>query len=194
MAMTGAQAQLMLRTNDFRDILPELVRCVQESRVTPRLIRIEGVMGVGKSALAQMIADALTTSVIHVEREFAHPDKSDRPYAEAINLTAFRAHLASLLQKSTWTIVEAVCLSEVAPEKQFGRGFVIYLKRLAIAGPDVHLWHGFNEDYLNIDDRTPLLSRSIHEYHKQFRPHEKANVLILLPEQDHSFADRPPRS
>ena len=50
---------LTLRTNDFRHVLPELVKHIQESGVTPRLVRIEGVMGVGKSPLADMLADAL---------------------------------------------------------------------------------------------------------------------------------------
>jgi hypothetical protein len=34
--MTDAQAQLVLRTNGFRHILPELVKHVKESGVTPR--------------------------------------------------------------------------------------------------------------------------------------------------------------
>jgi hypothetical protein len=31
-----------------------------------------------------------------------------------------------------------VCLDEVAPEATFGRGFVIYVKRVSVVGPDVH--------------------------------------------------------
>lgn len=186
--MTGAQAQLMLRTNDFRHILPELVRCVQESGVTPRLIRIEGVMGVGKSLLADMLAGEL--DVIRGDR-FAYPEKSDRSYAEAVDRNAFRVRLMNLLQEPRWTIIEAVCLGELAPEEQFGRGFMIYLQRLAVLGPESHVWHGFDE-HGPIDNRS--LSRSIHDYHRQFRPHEKADVLILLPEELHSFPDKPPRS
>jgi hypothetical protein len=177
---------LKLRTNDFRHILPELVTAVQESGVVPPLVRIEGVMQVGKTPLADMLADALGASVIHIEREFAYPEKLDRPYAEAIDRDALHAKLTSLLQKPTWTIVEAVCLGEVAPEHQFGRGFVIYVKRVAVMGPDVHAWHGLDE-HGPFHDR---LDRSILDYHKHFRPHEIADVLIVLPEEQHSFGDK----
>lgn len=138
---------LTLRTNDFRHVLPELVQHIQESRVTPRLVRIEGVMGAGKSTLADMIADALDASpiVVHVDREFARPEESDRPYAESIDVSALHTRLARLLQIPTRTILEAVCLGEVAPEATFGRGFVIYVKRVAVLGPDLHPWHGFDE-------------------------------------------------
>src|SRR5262245_17851768 len=108
--MTGAQAQLMLRTNDFRHILPELVRCVQESRVTPHLIRIEGVMGVGKSSLADMLAGELDARARLIRGDrFAYPEKSDRSYAEAVDRNAFRVQLMNLLQEPSWTIIEAVC-------------------------------------------------------------------------------------
>jgi predicted AAA+ superfamily ATPase len=52
-----------LRTNDFRHVLPKLVKHIQESGVTPRLVRIEGVMRVGKTPLADMLADALSASL-----------------------------------------------------------------------------------------------------------------------------------
>jgi hypothetical protein len=182
---------LTLRTNDFRHVLPELVKHIQESGVTPRLVRIEGVMGVGKSPLADMLADALDASpnAIHIDCEFAYPDKSDRPYAEAIDVNALHTRLASLLQKPTWTILEAVCLGEVAPEDAFGRGFVVYVKRVAVLGPDVHLWHGFDEGAAMPED--PLF-RSIYCYHMRFRPHERADILFVLPEELHSFGDREP--
>jgi hypothetical protein len=178
---------LTLRTNDFSHVLPELVKHIQESGVTPRLVRIEGAMGVGKSTLAGMLADAL--NVIHVDREFASPAGSDRPYAEAIDVSALHARLASLLQNPPWTILEAVCLGEVAPEATFGRGFVIYVKRVAVLGPDLHLWHGFDEGAALPE--SPLF-RSIHCYHMQFRPHEKADILLVHPEELHSFDDRAP--
>ena len=67
---------IALRTNDFSHVLPGLVKHIQESGVTPHLVRVDGVMGVGKSSLADMLADALDASpnVIHVD-EFAYGDK-----------------------------------------------------------------------------------------------------------------------
>jgi hypothetical protein len=183
---------LTLRTNDFRHVLPELVKHIQECGVTPHLLRIEGVMGAGKTTLAEMLADALRDAgVIHVDREFASSDESDRPYAEAIDVSGLHARLARLLQTPTWTILEAVCLGEVAPEATFGRGFVIYVKRVAVVGPDVHPWHGFYEDAALPE--SPLF-RSIHCYHMQFRPHENADILLVHPEELHSFSDRAPRA
>jgi hypothetical protein len=149
-------------------------------------------MGVGKSPLVDMLADAFDASpnVIHVD-EFAYRDKSNRPYAEAIDVSALNTRLASLLQKPTWTILEAVCLGEVVPEAAFGRGFVIYVKRVAVVGPDVHPWHGFDEGAAL--PKSPLF-QSIHCYHVQFRPHEKAGILLVHPEELHSFSDRAPRA
>jgi hypothetical protein len=182
---------LTLRTNDFSHVLPELVKHIEESGVTPHLVRIEGVMGSGKSTLADMLAGALgSADVVHGDK-FASPDKSDRPYADAIDISALRAHLASLLRKPTWTILEAVCLDEVAPEAAFGRGFVIYVKRVAVVGPDVHPWYGFEEGGA-IPERP--LFRSIHSYHTRFRPHETADILLVHPEELHSFEDRAPRA
>jgi hypothetical protein len=122
---------------------------------------------------------------MHGDR-FAYLEKADRAYAQAIDRDAFRGRLGNLLQEPKWTIIEAVCLNELAPEDQFGRRF--YVKRVAVLGQDLHAWHGFDEDYGPRDDRP--LSRSIHDYHVQFRPHEKADVLIVLPEWGHSFGDR----
>jgi hypothetical protein len=182
---------LTLRTNDFSHVLPELVQHIRESGVSPRLVRVEGVMGAGKTALADMLAGALSNGdVLHVDR-LASPDESNRPYAASIDISALHAHLTSLLQKATWTILDAVCLDEVAPEATFGRGFVIYVKRVSVVGPDIHLWHGFDEGAAVPEH--PLF-RSIHCYHMRFRPHEKADVLLVHPEELHSFDDRAPRS
>jgi energy-coupling factor transporter ATP-binding protein EcfA2 len=74
------------------------VQHIRESGVTPRLVRIEGVMLSGKSTLADMLAAALRhANVVHVD-EFAYEDKSNRPYAEAINVSALNARLGRLLQ------------------------------------------------------------------------------------------------
>jgi Mrp family chromosome partitioning ATPase len=181
---------LTLRTNDFRHVLLELVEHVQESGA--RLVRIEGVMGAGKSTLADMLAAALRdANVVHVDREFASPDESYCPYAEAIDISALHARLGSLLQEPRLTILDAVCLGEVAPEATFGRGFVIYVKRVAVLGADLHLWHGFDEGAALPEN---LLFRSIHCYHMRFRPHEKADILLVHPEELHSFGDRAPRA
>jgi hypothetical protein len=150
-------------------------------------------MKVGKSPLADMLAAELGVihgDVIHGDR-FAYSEKYNRPYAQAIDLDAIRVRLMELLQEPRWTIIEAVCLGEVAPEIQFGRGFMIYVKRVAVLGQDLYQWHGFDEDG-PVDDR-PLFC-SIHNYHAQFRPHEKADVLIVLPEEGHLFGDRPTKS
>jgi hypothetical protein len=65
-------------------------------------------------------------------------------------------------------------LGELAPEDVFGRGFVIYVQRVSVLGPDNHLWHGFDK-HGPIDERP--LFRSIHDYHKHFRPHCRIGIL-----------------
>jgi hypothetical protein len=71
------------------------------------------------------------------------------------------------------------------------RGFVIYVKRVSVLGADLHLWHGFDEGAALPE--SPLF-RSIHCYHVRFRPHEKADIILIHPEELHSFSDRAPRA
>jgi hypothetical protein len=68
-------------------------------------------------------------------------DRRSAFIGEAVYRRTNAAPLAgrSVLQEPGWTIVEAVCLEELVPEDVFGRGFGIYVKRVAVLGPDLYL-------------------------------------------------------
>jgi hypothetical protein len=160
------------RVNRFEEIVPELAACIKQHR--SRLVRIDGVMSVGKTPLATMLAHELCASEVHrdcfqanLQRTELHPDQ--------VNVDGFRSHLEWCLERSPVTVVEGICLEELAPSDRFGRGFGIYVKRISQSG----LWHGFDEL-----DETPNREwhRSIHLYHSNHRPHERADFVIEVSE------------
>jgi hypothetical protein len=80
------------------------------------------------------------------------------------------------LDRSPMTVVEGICLEELAPSYRFGRGFVIYVKRISQAG----LWHGFDEHNATPDREW---HRSVDLYHRRYRPHESADVIMEVAEE-----------
>jgi hypothetical protein len=83
-------------------------------------------------------------------------------------------------------VLDAVCLDEVAPISRWGRGFVVYVKRLSFNNSQNPMWPpGFA-----IEDDAPELEphRGIVLYHKRSKPHERANLIIELPEAEHTIS------
>ena len=83
-------------------------------------------------------------------------------------------------------VLDAVCLEEVAPSTKWGRGFVVYIKRLSF-NTQAPIWHeGF---HLEEEVPTKEVNRSIHMYHNRVRPHETADLIIELPETGHLMTE-----
>lgn len=80
-------------------------------------------------------------------------------------------------------IAEAVCLGWIAPQHIVGTGFRVYLKRLSF-NASTPLWHGFDPE-----DPVPEeeVYRSVHLYHRDNRPHEKADLVVGSPEDGHTL-------
>jgi hypothetical protein len=170
------------RFEHVRNAVPEIAARILEANPSPCLVRIEGVDGSGKSTLARELARHLSGLLIHGD-DYIVPSEDEKPYSSCIRLDALRADLRASLSTSQIVVADAVCLGELAPEAEFGRGYKIYLKRLSFNVPG-GIWHGF-DPY----DATPEweIARSVYLYHAHYRPHETADVIIELPESGHTL-------
>jgi len=76
-------------------------------------------------------------------------------------------------------VVVLVCLEEVGPSQRWGRGAVVYIKRLSFNNQDP-IWHdGFN---LEGEPPTDEVNRSVFLYHNRVKPHEAADMIVELPD------------
>jgi hypothetical protein len=148
----------------------------------PTPIRLEGFCGTGKTT----IAHGLTTeiSAAHVEGDY-HVDKFDEPppYPQCIRQPEFDEVIEALRVLNRPLVLDAVCLEEIAPSAKWGRGLVVYIKRLSFNNSLAPIWHAG----LNLTGRAPPdhPELSVHEYHLRFRPHETADLIIEVPEYGH---------
>jgi hypothetical protein len=170
------------RVEHVRDVVPDLVDLLRSAPPDPKLIRIEAIDGAGKSTLAKLLSAELHAVLVQSD-EFVTPFEERRAYREHVRLPDFQRTLRGALNQG-WAIADGVCLEEIAPEEEFGRGFRIYVKRLSFNLPDQPWWHGFDEDGAI---PTREVDRSIHLYHFKHRPHEAADALIEIPELGHTL-------
>ena len=149
---------------------------------SPKLIRIEGFNGVGKSGLSKLIKESIGAEQVEGDKFVNRPDKP-LPYNKCIRQLEFDQAIERAIATGRVVILDAVCLDEVAPSNKWGRGFVVYVKRLSLNNPDP-IWH----DGLNLEGEPPddEVHRSIHLYHTRVKPDEAADLIIELPERGHS--------
>ena len=138
----------------------------------------------GKSGLAKLVA--LQIRAEHVEFDkFAFRPATPTPYPGCLTQPQLDAAISAAFASGKPVALDAVCLEEVAPISNWGRGFVIYVKRLSFNSPNP-LWHrGFD-----IDDDVPEDEprRSIVLYHNRYKPHERADLIVELPEEGHTIS------
>jgi hypothetical protein len=165
------------------EAVPLIIQRVVVMGVMPRLIRIEGTMLAGKSSLANLLAEDLGAILVAGDYFSA--------LGSAHGMSRYRDALRDALSTERWVVTDSVCLGEIAPEDQFGRGYRVYIKRLR-AQLGARGWpYGFD-----IDDKEhafPLedgLERSIRLYHRQYRPHETANLIVNVPDQERGYCRR----
>jgi hypothetical protein len=151
-----------------------------------QLIRIEGFAGVGKSGLAKLVKEIVKGE--HVEGDkFANKHNVPPPYAKCIRQSEFDAAVEYAIATGRVVILDAVCLDEVASIEKWGRGFVVYVKRLSFNNFDP-IWHGA----FDLEGAPPAneIHRSVHLYHQRAKPHETADLIIELPDFGHSMMNR----
>jgi hypothetical protein len=147
-------------------------------RSNDRLLRIEGFTGAGKTRLAHSLRRATDATLISTDCfAIRTAGGRDRPYIESLDLRSLHSYAATILQTAGPVIVEGVCLNESLPSKQFGRGFVDYVKR---ASCNTDLWP---DDYRD-DERAPTsgLHRSIWDYHQFNTPDATADLVLAIKE------------
>lgn len=150
---------------------------------SPNLIRIEGFDGVGKSGLATLLRERLHAE--HIEGDnFVSKLDAPLPYRKCMRQSELDHAIERAMSGGCVVILDAVCLEEVAPSKKWGRGFVVYVKRLSFNNADP-VWH----EGLNLEDDPPVgeVHRSIRLYHNEIRPHEAPDLIVELPEDGHSM-------
>jgi hypothetical protein len=149
-----------------------------------RLLRFEGFDGVGKSGLAKLVASQISAE--HVEGDkFAFKPEISTPYPSCLRRAELDTAISVAMASGKPVALDAVCLDEVAPISSWGRGFVVYVKRLSFNNQNP-MWHpGFE-----IEDEAPEDEphRGIVLYHQKSKPHERADLIIELPETGHTIS------
>jgi hypothetical protein len=152
----------------------------------PKLLRFEGFDGVGKSGLSKLVASRIDAE--HVESDkFAFRPETPTPYPGCLKQAELDAAISAAFASGKPVALDSVCLDEVAPSSSWGRGFVVYIKRLSFNNQNNPLWHpGFA-----IEDEAPEDEphRGIVLYHQRSKPHERADLIIELPEEGHTISN-----
>jgi hypothetical protein len=168
----------------FEQAADVVVRVWQEAG-KPKLLRFEGFDGVGKSGLAKLVAPRIGAE--HVEGDkFAFKPEVSTPYPGCLRRGEFDAAISAAVSTGLPVILDAVCLDEVAPRRRWGRGFVVYVKRLSFNNVDP-MWHeGLR---LEEGEDAPSLEphRGIFEYHRSHKPHERPDLILELPDTGHTI-------
>ena len=161
----------------------EVVIRVWEGAAKPKLLRFEGFDGVGKSGLAKLVAPRIGAE--HVEGDkFAFKPEVPTPYPDCLRKDELDAAVSSAVATGKPVILDAMCLDEVAPSARWGRGLVVYVKRLSFNNQDPMWHHGFEIEAEAPKDEP---HRGIVQYHQQTKPHERADVIIELPDEGHKI-------
>jgi hypothetical protein len=146
------------------------------------IIRFEAFDGMGKSGLAQLVAAKIGAEHVEVDK-FAFKPELQKPYRDCLRKEELDAKISEVIASRKPVILDAVCLDEVAPRSQWGRGFVVYIKRLSFNNPDP-TWHeGFGLE----DEETPTDEphRGVFLYHQRSKPHQRADLIIEIPDLGH---------
>jgi hypothetical protein len=157
----------------------DLVARIWDDAGKPNLLRMEGFDGVGKSELAKLVAKRIGAAHVEVD-SFAFKPDVPKPYRDCLRSDDLDTVIRSALAMGGPTILDAVCLDEVAPSVRWGRGFVVYVKRLSFNNQNP-IWHeGFHiEDEQELPSIEPY--RGILLYHRKYKPHDRADLIIELP-------------
>jgi hypothetical protein len=138
------------------------------------------------SGLAKLAASRIDAE--HVEGDkFAFRPATPTPYPGCLKRAELDAAISAAFASGKPVALDAVCLDEVAPSSSWGRGFVVYIKRLSFNNQDNPLWHhGFAIEHEAPEDEP---HRGIVLYHQRSKPHERADLIIELPEEGHTISN-----
>jgi hypothetical protein len=152
----------------------------------PPLIRLEGFCGVGKTRIGTAIAQRAGAVRISGD-SYARKLDPTPAYPACIRQDELDRDIEKAIRSESVVILDAVCLNDIAPEERWGRGFVVYVKRLDFNNQHNPMWHGG----FDLENEPPAEQphRSVHQYHLRHRPHETADLIIELPEELHRLPE-----
>jgi hypothetical protein len=162
----------------------QVVRRGWEEAGKAQIIRFEAFDGIGKSGLAKLVAPKIGAEHVEIDK-FAFKSEVEKPYRDCLRKEELDATIAAVIASGKPVILDAVCLDEVAPCSRWGRGFVIYIKRLSFNNQDP-IWHdGFGLE----DEEAPANEphRGVFLYHQKSKPHERADLIIEFPDLGHKI-------
>jgi hypothetical protein len=169
---------------DFDSAASAIATAVITLLPNPSIVRIEGFCGAGKTNVGGRLA-ALIDGIHIAADNFANKYDDPPPYPECIRQLELAQAIATAMQSGRFTILDAVCLEDVAPVGTWGRGLVVYVKQLSFNNAEHPIWHGGFQ--LEGDSPAEEPHRSVHAYHLRVRPHEKADLIVEVPEEGHSL-------
>lgn len=122
---------------------------------------------------------------LHIEGDkFVNKYEEPPPYSRCLRQLEFDAAIDRAVATGRIVILDAVCLDEVAPIDRWGRGYIVYVKRLSFNNQDP-MWHRGYE--LEGEAPTDEIHRSVYLYHSRVRPHETADLIVEMPEEGHKI-------
>src|SRR5258707_7050127 len=120
----------------------DVVVSIWREAKNPKFLRFEGFDGVGKSGLAKLVASRISAEHVEFDK-FAFKPATPLPYPGCLRQAQLDAAISAAFASGKPVALDAVCLDEVAPISSWGRGFVIYLKRLSFNNQNPMWHHGF---------------------------------------------------
>jgi hypothetical protein len=171
-----------------------------------QIITLDGWNGAGKTTLGQALAASMACQFIDLDK---YLDLNKGKFLEALNFASLRVDIETALKQHTSLII-AGCLIDITLKKcGFESDFKIYVLRMSgmISSPiadsideyDVLCSEELAEDIIaKLDKSTrsfaefdgnpippnesavPGLERELIHYHKQYRPHESAALIVEI--------------
>ncbi len=156
----------------------EAVPAITRRLSTLQLVRIEGFCGVGKTRLAHRLSEI--TGATHIATDiFAFRPDRPSPYRDCIKRPELAAEIKRATAASNLVVLDGVCLDEVAPQAEWGRGLLVYVKRLSLQS-GTSIWHdGIDLEDGEVPHDEP--GRSIFLYNAKVRPDHRADLILELP-------------
>ena len=128
--------------------------------------------------IASLVGDAENVPVLSPD-DFATPEPTSGNIKGRIDLKQLHKSARKLLKRPA--IFEGVCLEELLPRASFGRGFIVYLKRVSLVAGGSPVWQ--DEKELNARERAANpIDEEVRRYHRTYRPHERADLCLAVPE------------
>lgn len=146
-----------------------IARLVKSQSWSPKLVRIEGVSGVGKTTIARKLAIFLDAKHIASD-DFLLGKGVKSSHSESMNVLCFQADVRSAISLQSWTIVEGICLEETLPSADFGSGCRLYIKS---AGRNL-------QDTGRASPPMNKLRSIIWHYHRNYDPEAKSDFTVTI--------------